>query len=180
LPHIEIESATYFVTFRLADSIPRIKIDQILSERKILSEQLNKHKGQLKKSLLKRYKEVFSKKYDRYLDTGAGKCYFQSSTIAGLMKEALEFHNYNKYDLIAWCIIPNHVHALIELKPEQSLSKIIHSWKSYTSKEANKLLNRKGQFWAPEYYDHIVRHQKELNKVIEYILNNPIKADLIK
>ena len=58
------------------------------------------------------------------------------------------------------------------------LSGILHSWKSYTSTKANKLLGRTGDFWQSEYYDHIIRNEEDFYNQLNYILSNPEKAGL--
>lgn len=60
------------------------------------------------------------------------------------------------------------------------LSKIMHSLKSYTANEANRFLGRTGPFWQRESYDHLVRDDRELVRIAEYIAHNPVKAKLVK
>jgi REP element-mobilizing transposase RayT len=74
--------------------------------------------------------------------------------------------------------MPNHVHVVFQPFEGHSLDKTLHSWKSYTSTLANKLLNRSGAFWQREYYDHIIRNEKQFHRIIEYVLENPQKAGL--
>jgi REP element-mobilizing transposase RayT len=77
--------------------------------------------------------------------------------------------------MLAWVVMPNHVHVLIE-DGETPLSTIIRNWKSFASVEANKLLGRTGRFWQPEYWDHFMRDEEQTRKAIRYIENNPVKA----
>jgi hypothetical protein len=58
------------------------------------------------------------------------------------------------------------------------ISDILSSWKSFTSKEANRILNRSGQFWKEEYFDRFIRDAKHFDHVIDYIEDNPVKAGL--
>jgi putative DNA methylase len=74
--------------------------------------------------------------------------------------------------------MPNHVHVLIQMMDEP-LANIIHSWKSYTAHEANKLLGRKGAFWMPDYFDRYIRDKEHFIATVEYILQNPVKAGLV-
>lgn len=74
--------------------------------------------------------------------------------------------------------MPNHVHALAEINPGYRLDRIVHSWKSYTAKEANRLLTRSGSFWAPEYFDRFMRDDEHLYSTVAYIEGNPVKAGL--
>ncbi len=90
-----------------------------------------------------------------------------------------------KYALIAYCIMPNHVHVVFEPlleKPEHyySLGNIMQSLKGYTAWQANQILGRKGAFWQDESYDHVVRDDQELQRIIEYTLQNPVKAGLVE
>ena len=74
--------------------------------------------------------------------------------------------------------MPNHVHVLIQTLGEQSLARIVHSWKSYTAHRANEILGRSGTFWQREYFDRIVRDEEDLRRTIEYVIENPVKAGL--
>ena len=110
-----------------------------------------------------------------------------------MVRENLYHHHEQKYYLLAFCIMFTHVHVLLqpldaavlgedgflsdELPDERSpLSVIMHSLKSYTAHEANKLLGRTGQFWQHESYDHWVRDDVELGRIVDYIVGNPVSA----
>ena len=75
--------------------------------------------------------------------------------------------------------MPNHVHALIETKAGFPLEGVVHSWKSYTAKQINKILGRRGQVWEEDYFDRYIRDQKHLANEIDYIEQNPVKAGLV-
>jgi len=92
------------------------------------------------------------------------------------MADTLRIFDVKKYDIYGWCVMPNHVHAIIRPLEKFDLSKILHSWKSYTSKEANKILGRTGQFWQSEYFDHIIRNEDEFTRKVDYVWRNPEKA----
>jgi len=83
-----------------------------------------------------------------------------------------------KYKLVAWVVMPNHAHMLCTPCAEYSLAAIMHSVKSFTSSEANKILNRSGQFWQKEYFDRYIRNARQFAKTVAYIENNPVKANL--
>src|SRR6266536_1586998 len=74
--------------------------------------------------------------------------------------------------------MPNHVHVIVRPKEEHTLSQILHSWKSFSAKEANRLLNRRGIFWQAESYDHLIRTEQELGNQTHYVLEIPEKAGL--
>ena len=74
--------------------------------------------------------------------------------------------------------MPNHVHVLVEPLKSHALSKIVQSWKSFTAKEANRILERTGTFWKTECYDHLIRDAAEFDHALRYIEENPVKAAL--
>lgn len=89
-----------------------------------------------------------------------------------------------RYELIAFVVMPNHIHILIKIFPNQSLSEIIHSWKSYSSnriKEISGTLDLKvpDKIWQKEYWDRFIRDENHFNKAIDYIHANPVKAGLV-
>jgi len=74
--------------------------------------------------------------------------------------------------------MPNHVHAAFRLLRGFHLDQVMKSWKGYTAREANKILNLRGTFWQAESYDSILHDQHDLDHAIRYIVMNPIKANL--
>jgi len=118
-------------------------------------------------------------KIEAYLDAGHGECHLRRPEIAALVQENLLHFDEASYRLLAWTIMPNHVHALIEIM-QTPLAEILHGWKSYTGKAANRLLKRAGDFWQAEYFDRFIRDEEHLAKAIRYIENNPVKAGLAK
>ena len=85
-----------------------------------------------------------------------------------------------RYRMLAWVIMPNHVHALLETLPAFPLGGIVHSWKSFSAKQANKILGRIGPFWMRDYFDRYVRGEEHLMAAMEYIEQNPVKAGLVR
>ncbi|MFM9905600.1 MAG: REP-associated tyrosine transposase [Pyrinomonadaceae bacterium] len=161
LPHFDGGEILQFVTFRLADSMPQDVLEKL--RREVADEN-----GEIR----------FRKNVERYLDSGYGSCFLKRQDIAKLVRDGLFFHAGKKYELIAWVIMPNHVHILIRPLPDVELDAIMHSIKSYMAHEANKILGRSGQFWQPESFDRYIRNQKHFLSVIRYIENNPVKARL--
>ncbi|MCZ2102156.1 MAG: HsdR family type I site-specific deoxyribonuclease [Chitinophagales bacterium] len=170
LPHRNKENLIQSITFRLADSLPQSVLKDIEAEIKKFSSE--------KRDIEKR------KKYEYWLDKGLGCCALAKREVAQVVQDALFHHNGDKYDLLAWSIMPNHVHVLIKTKSD--LPRIIQSWKSFTGKWAlknNKKLNLgidddAKEFWMPEYWDRFIRDEDHFNNAIRYILNNPVKAKL--
>ena len=118
--------------------------------------------------------------HDQWLDAalaqGTGICVLNRPEIAQLVVDALRHFDGEHYRLIAWSVMPNHVHAIVQPLAEHDLEDIIHSWKSFTSKAANKLLGETGAFWQSEYYDHLIRDGEEFISQVRYVLENPSKA----
>jgi len=120
------------------------------------------------------------RRIDRYDDTGHGRCWLRRSEIASVVEGALLHFDGQRYRLLSWCVMPNHVHVLIDTAGGHPLSEIVHSWKSFTAKEANRLLGRTGEFWMPDYYDRFIRDARHLAAEVAYIEGNPVNAGLVK
>ena len=178
LPHWEMEGAIYSVTFHLGDSLPQTVIESYRFEAKDIV-QTAEHLGrELSESERNRLRELFEEKIQTTLDAGVGACHLAKPEIAEMVAGALRFFEGKRYDLLAWSVMPNHVHVIFQPRPGYLLATILHSWKSFTSKEANKILGAEGQFWEREYYDHLVRDVEELERIIRYVVENPRKAKL--
>ncbi len=164
LPHFDVIGLTQHVVFRLFDSLPQTVLAQWEEELKHLSE---------KDADLERRQRI-----EHYLDQGYGSCYLREATVAELVQNALLFFDSQRYQLHAWCVMPNHVHVLFTALAGHELGKIVHSWKSFTANQANHHLEREGQFWQKEPYDRYIRNEKHFRNAVEYIENNPVKAGL--
>jgi REP element-mobilizing transposase RayT len=128
---------------------------------------------------VKRARRCFAKT-SSYLDKGYGSCLLKDERVAKLTEDSLLFHHTKKYDLVAWVIMPNHIHFLATPLESIELSAIAHSIKSYTAHEANKLLGRQGQFWQHEPFDRYIRNRKHFVSVIRYIENNPVESGALR
>jgi len=178
LPHFEADDATYFVTFRLADSLPRHIVASYQEQREKLLRNVKEKKGFLTPKEKKLLRDLFSEKIEAYLDKGKGECYLERPEIAELVENALRYFDGERYHLYTWCIMPNHAHVVLKVMPGHDLSDILHSWKSFTSHEVKRRFAIKGKFWQREYYDHIIRDEEEFYRVIEYVFYNPEKAGI--
>ena len=76
--------------------------------------------------------------------------------------------------------MPNHAHVVVEIGSENSLGEIVGSWKSFTAKQANKVIGLSGVFWHADYFDRYMRDEGHLARTIDYVESNPVKAGLIK
>ena len=168
VPHRE-NKALQSITFRLYDSLPKEVIEEIK-----LKLDINEDDDSYDSIQYQRLRQ----KIAEYEDAGYGQCFLRDERIAAIMQDTLKHFDGERYQLICWCIMPNHVHVLIEVNEGWSLSRIMHGWRSYTAKEANRILGRTGRFWMEEYYDRYIRDDNHLQKTINYILNNPANAGL--
>ena len=97
-----------------------------------------------------------------------------------MVEKALLHFDGDRYRVLAWCVMPNHVHVVVETMGAYRLSEVMHSWKSFTSKQANQILGRNGTFWMAEYFDRFVRDEDHLRAAIAYVHQNPVKAGLVR
>jgi putative transposase len=201
LPHWYVPGAMHFVTYRLVGTIPLGMLQQLRTQREARIKQLPPADTTPRQHRLQAHKLFFAA-YDRYLDRTATIDWLATPSVAASVRGSLHYHNGIKYHLLAYCVMPNHVHALFQpfdqcLSPEEAdvedqilsdeqvdslspLAEIMHSLKSYTAHQANDLLERSGQFWQHESYDHWVRDEEELERVVNYIAWNPVKAGLVE
>ncbi len=178
LPHREGEHPIYFVTFRLADSLPRELLVQLRKEREALEESKqvgNDLAGD--RAHLQELRAIL-RRAERCLDSGLGPCYMCDFRIAKIVADAIRHFHGERYQLLAWCVMPNHAHAVFSPLGEHKLETILHSWKSFSANEANRLLGRSGRFWQREYFDHLVRNEASLRKITQYVKDNPQRAGL--
>jgi REP element-mobilizing transposase RayT len=187
LPHVKRENARYFVTFRLADSLPKEVLLKIQGER---GEALRRFDAQRDATAKLRTKAPpadtaeqieleYRRRMERYLDKGLGECWLRRPDIAGLVAGAVCFFEKQRYLLDAWVVMPNHVHVVFWPMPNHSVSGIVQSWKRQSAREANVILRRTGTpFWQPEPYDHWIRNDEEHARCSRYVRNNPVKAGL--
>jgi putative transposase len=116
---------------------------------------------------------------DRALDRAEGYRWLADTRIAQHIVDTIRIGESEKgfYDLQAWVVMPNHIHMLI--LPHVALPQITQWIKGKTAREANHLLQRTGEpFWQDESYDHWVRNEKEFNRIVSYIEDNPVSAGL--
>ncbi|MGI5837673.1 MAG: REP-associated tyrosine transposase [Chloroflexota bacterium] len=161
IPHFDYSGLVQMITYRLADALPKNKLAEFCED---LSKPMDAKARQ---------------RIEEYIDAGYGSCYLRDPRIAQTIETNLLHFDGIRYHLITWVVMPNHVHVLIEVLQGTSLSKIVQSWKSYTSKVANKLLGREGRLWQPDYFDRVIRDERHLLAAIRYIHDNPVKAGLV-
>ncbi|MBN1515109.1 transposase [Candidatus Sumerlaeota bacterium] len=178
LPHWRQDRATYAITNRLYDSLPADVVQRYQFERNHIIQTAKQLNRGLSIQEQRRLDRLFSERIEAYLDAGQGDCWLARPEIAQIVKDAIFHFEGRRYAIIAWCIMPNHWHVMLQPIPPHELSQILHSWNSFSAKQCNKLLGRTGTFWQGEPYDHIVRDEEDYYNQVQYILNNPASAQL--
>ncbi len=110
----------------------------------------------------------------------AGSCVLARPECAEVVQRTLLHFNSQRYELVSWCVMPNHVHLLVAPYDGYPLSKLVHSWKSFSSNQINRVLGTSGPIWQRDYFDHLVRSQDHLIDIVDYIHLNPVAAGLCK
>ena len=156
----------YSVTFRLHDSLPREIPRRLVLERRHMLRTMTTDAERA------RLDEAFAIRLDHFLDQGYGSCILREhgEIVAG----ALRHFDGLRYDLHAWCVMPNHVHVMFSLERGRDLEKVLHSWKSFTAHEIDQ-----GMIWQREYFDRLIRSPEHFTATRAYIRNNPAKAGLV-
>ena len=200
LPHIQPPGATFFVTFNLAGSLPRSILQQWRSEKSqleaeklhILKLQNNDRLAAVEHKIFEQKREWFRKIEKALDDAQNGPIWLKDDRIAKKVADSIHYLDGKVYRLDAYCIMANHVHVVFTPLQIQNpsvaqtknlcyntLSSIMQSLKGYTARRANQILGRSGAFWHHESYDHCVRNPNEWQRIISYVLNNPVKAGLV-
>ena len=166
-PHWEVEGGTYSVTFRERDSLPKFVVQRLREEREAIRRSIC---GDAKPNALQRslIDEAFGIRLDAELHHGRGACRLKEH--AAIAAGALKFFDGQRYELFAWCAMPNHVHAV--LTPREPLPRILHSWKSYIAHKIGEPIFQK------EYFDRLIRDERDLDASVDYVRGNPRAAGL--
>lgn len=186
LPHIHPQSVPLFITFNLVDSLPAALVAELKAERE--------KELQAAQTAEDRYR--IQKKYFGHYDAWLDRCqhghdWLRQELIAQIVADEIHRVAGQHYELYAYCIMPNHVHLLIRSLIEKfppsrkptavsPIAEIMRLLRGRTARYCNLALRREGQFWQHEFYDHYVRDEPEMERIILYILNNPVKAGLAK
>ncbi len=181
LPHCDFPGLVQFVTFRLEDSMPVSCLGEW--EHLLRIEDVQERRTKL----------------EEYLDRGMGECWLRDARIATLTEEALLYFHNQRYELLAWCVMPNHAHVLVQVR-QTPLWKTVQNWKVHIANECRRMalperrapsrpvsnLNNHEPRrcsalqlkWQREYWDTFMRDEEQEQKAIRYIENNPVKAKL--
>lgn len=155
LPHYDQGHLLHMITYRLGDSLPANALKRLAGELACLP---------LKEQDVERRKRM-----EHWLDQGYGSCLLKSPDCARHVKEAWEFHDGRYYHLMAWVVMPNHVHLLVEVKEAFQLEKVVRRWKTFSCRLINRTMRRKGPLWMPDYFDRYVRDGRHFSNALSYL-----------
>jgi REP element-mobilizing transposase RayT len=177
LPHQIPDGAPLFLTWNLKGAMPRAVKERLKREREAL-ERLPRRIGESPRDRALRHSKILFAKADDCLDCAkAGPLFLREPRYAAIVEDAILFGAGERYALYSWCVMANHVHMLVE--PRWELQRVTKGIKGFTAYEINGLRGERGQaLWVDESYDHWVRDEDEMLRIINYIENNPVKAGL--
>lgn len=169
LPHCDAPGILQAITFRLADSLP-LEVRQRM-KREIVGFPEDKKIRALRTRI------------ELWLDTGYGSCLLGKPECAQIVTDAFQFFDRERYDLLAWVVMPNHVHLVIRQYENWALGGVVQSWKGFTTKKIKevygKTLSGSGKIWQRGFWDRFIRDEHHLEATFRYIINNPVRAGLV-
>jgi putative transposase len=158
LPHVDANTLLQHIVFRTAGSLPRYVIERASSA-----------PPALRRSLV-----------DEALDSSSNGSLFSEQAYADVMQSALRFFDRDRYDLQAWCVMPNHVHVVLVTSPDVLLGTTIKSWKRFVSRQINEVRGTTGSVFASDYFDRFIRNVKQAETALHYVEANPVKAGIVQ
>ena len=158
LPHFDGQAIQQVVSWHLADSLPLEVAHRLAATANDVETR---------------------KRYEAYLDAGHGACVLRDPVCAEIVQHALLYFDEERYRLLAWVVMPNHVHVLVESRIGHGLADIMHSWKRHTARLINRHLGQSGPLWRREYWDRYIRDERHYDAAVAYIENNPVQAGLV-
>lgn len=175
LPHWRQEGATYFVTFRLADSLPKEKLRFIKSMRLHWEA---KYPPPRTEEAWEEYARTVFVSVEKWLDQGSGACLFQDKKFADELARSILCYQRQRYFVGCFVVMPNHCHLVIRPIEGFRLEGIVGTIKGVVARFVNDATGSSGPVWQSECFDRIVRDEEHLFRVVQYIGRNPKKAGL--
>jgi len=177
LPHWRQPEATYFVTFRLADSLPQTMLKTL---KRLRNERVRKNALPRSRADRETFWQQHFLESDHYLDQGAGSCVLKDPRVRKHVVLTMLHFNEQSFELGCFVVMPNHVHALVRPHNHStmSLARMTHSWKRHSARRVNQDLGTTGQLWQHESYDRIIRDEEHLWRTVQYVGRNPHQAGL--
>lgn len=186
LPHWAQAGVVCFITWRTRDSLPAEARERLSRGRReiLLAFGLNPN-GDWRRGLAAlppkdryRAQRLLFAVWDGAIDRGAGECVLARPELSSIVENSLLHFDGQRYEMIDFAVMPNHVHVLVAFHGEDALLTQCRSWKRFTSGQIQKVLGRRGEFWQVEQFDHLVRSEDEFEYYREYVAANPGKAGL--
>jgi len=185
LPHLFDIDKPVFITYRLKFTLPSSVMHELNRRKTEWFKEMQDLNEETKTQKTKHKDAVFFNWFDELITSSPETPQLLlRKDITDIISSAFRYHNDQRYKLLAYCIMPNHVHVLILPLRQASgeifpLARITYTWKRYTTNQINALLGKNGSLWQQESYDHLVEDEIGLARIIEYILENPVKAGLV-
>lgn len=170
LPHWHQSNAIQYITFHLNDSLPQTVLDQIHDFKTSFEEN---HPKPWDKQTTDDFYNIFRPFEARMLDNGYGSCILRNSEIRKHLSDSLLHGDGTRYDLLAFVIMPNHVHLLMSDLTGEDVNTIIKSIQHFSAYKINRLLGQTGRLWMDDSFDRIVRSLPHLHHCLAYIISNP-------
>ena len=175
LPHWRQPGATYFVTFRLVDSIPQSVLTYLQKLRREIELQQNHPRA---KSLNEEYERAVFQKMEGTLDEGHGACMLRDPENVKIVRKHLAHGQGTQHFMGCGVVMPNHCHIVIRPFDGYDLETVVGQAKAFAAKWINRRLGTTGQLWQEESYDRIIRDEEHLYRIIQYIGRNPAKCGI--
>ncbi|AQG80816.1 REP-associated tyrosine transposase [Spirosoma montaniterrae] len=174
---------TLFITYRLFNTLPYTVLQGLKHEHaSFLKIQQLKSPDLNEKELQSTWEGRYFQRVDAFIDQNSeSKQWLSETAVAQIVEESIRYRNGKHFALHAYCVMPNHVHLLVtNEQTDMPFHRVLGSMKANSAKAINLHLNRVGQpVWATESYDHVVRNGKSFERIISYIIHNPVKAGLV-
>lgn len=186
LPHMFNVDKPMFITYRMNFTLPKPLLDEYNRRR---TEWHIEHKNLEEKEKVEALEGKDARFFQWFDDLLAKSAevpqILHRDDLTAIISESLKRFDGLRYKLLAYCIMPNHLHVLVYPLQQAgggifSPQHMIYTWKKFTATEINKILDRKGSLWHKENYDRMIRDEEELNSTVNYIVQNPVKAGLVK
>jgi putative transposase len=168
LPHVRQPNVIYFVTFRLGDSLPAERVAPLKLRR---DDWLRLNPPPHTPEQENEYRHIWTVRIERLMDAGYGACVLRNPRCRQMLEANLRHDDAVRYRLGDFVIMPNHVHALLQILPGHDLGETMKAWKSVSARNIGRHLGRTGSYWMDEYFDHAVRSGL-LQRYVRYIRRN--------
>ncbi len=172
LPHWQQGESWIFVTWRLSDSLPQPIVEKLAAQRALWEKN---HPQPWNEELLREHNRKFTLGFEKLLDDAHGECILAQENLRESVSGALLHFDGERYELGTFVIMPNHVHVLFRPLGEHRLEDILQTWKRYSAREINKRRGKEGSIWQREYWDRLIRTEKQFEWTRNYIVTNPAK-----